>query len=43
MYADGDYIIRQGDEGDVFYIIYKGKVVCTKNEEDGETEREMVR
>ncbi|GMH91100.1 hypothetical protein TrST_g10019 [Triparma strigata] len=42
MYSDGEYIIRQGDEGDVFYIIYKGKVVCTKNEEDG-AEREMVR
>ena len=41
MHSDGDYIIRQDDEGDVFYIIYKGNVICTKTEEDGH-EREMI-
>ena len=40
-YGDAEYIIRQGDEGDVFYMIYKGSVVCTRTEEDG-YERELV-
>jgi CRP-like cAMP-binding protein len=42
IYNDGEYIIRQGDEGEVFYMIYKGTVVCTRNEEDGH-ERELIR
>jgi CRP-like cAMP-binding protein len=42
IYNDGEYIIRQGDEGEVFYMIYKGTVICTRNEEDGH-ERELIR
>uniref|UniRef100_K3WEA6 cGMP-dependent protein kinase n=1 Tax=Globisporangium ultimum (strain ATCC 200006 / CBS 805.95 / DAOM BR144) TaxID=431595 RepID=K3WEA6_GLOUD len=28
-FNDGDYIIRQGDDGNTFYIIVEGKVRCT--------------
>jgi cAMP-dependent protein kinase regulator len=31
-YRDGEYIIRQGEKGDSFYIIEKGKVVVTKGD-----------
>lgn len=34
-FNDGDVIIRQGDtEGDKFYIIEKGEVVCEKSSSD---------
>ncbi len=42
MYSDGEYIIRQGEEGDAFYLIYKGEVVCTRSDEDGH-ERELIK
>lgn len=29
-YADGDVIIKEGEVGDIFYIVEKGEVVCTK-------------
>ncbi|TYZ60991.1 hypothetical protein PybrP1_005346 [[Pythium] brassicae (nom. inval.)] len=28
-FSDGDYIIRQGEDGNTFYIIVEGKVRCT--------------
>ena len=31
----GDYIIKQGEEGDVFYIIIEGEAVATKVMEEG--------
>jgi CRP-like cAMP-binding protein len=34
-YEDGQYIIRQGDMGDQFYVIYKGKVVVSKTDDGG--------
>jgi len=40
-YRDGTYIIRQGDMGDAFYIIGKGKVKCTASKEDG-TESDLI-
>lgn len=30
-YQKGDYIIREGDYGDIFYVIQQGKVKVTKN------------
>jgi CRP-like cAMP-binding protein len=34
-YDDGQYIIRQGDMGDQFYVIYKGKVIISKTDDGG--------
>ena len=31
-FAQGDYIVRQGEEGDTFFIILTGKVRCTVND-----------
>jgi len=30
-FSDGEYIIREGEEGDCFYIINDGEVKCTKS------------
>ncbi len=35
-YETGDYIFREGDPGEVMYIIHKGKVNITKMTGDGE-------
>ncbi|OQR81698.1 cGMP-dependent protein kinase [Thraustotheca clavata] len=35
-YSDGSTIIRQGDEGNTFYIIVKGNVLCSKVTASGE-------
>lgn len=37
-YREGEVIIRQGDDGDVFYIIEEGEAVCTKTTSDGAQE-----
>lgn len=29
-YDKGDYVIREGEEGNTFFIIAKGKVRCNK-------------
>jgi len=42
IFNDGEKIITQGDEGEIFYMIYKGTVICTRTEEDGH-ERELIR
>lgn len=34
-FAKGDYIIRQGDMGDTFYLLMSGKCDCTINQPDG--------
>lgn len=34
-FEDGQYIIRQGDIGDQFYVIYKGRVTCSKADDSG--------
>lgn len=35
IYEDGDYIIKQGDHGDSFYIIEEGTVRCTQVKASG--------
>jgi cAMP-dependent protein kinase regulator len=39
---DGEYIIRQGDPGDTFYVISEGQVKITKMFELGEEPRELL-
>lgn len=34
-YADGEYVIRQGDTGESFYIIEEGTVKCTQLKASG--------
>lgn len=34
-YKPGDYIIKQGDQGDKFYMIDEGKIYASKNQSDG--------
>ncbi len=34
-YNEGDYVIREGEMGDVFYIIEEGEAVATKTLEPG--------
>ena len=35
LYDDGEYIIRQGERGDSFYIIEEGTVKCTQIKSSG--------
>lgn len=37
-YADGDFICKQGDEGNFFYIIKEGEAVCSIDKEGVDTE-----
>mmetsp|Transcript_19248 Transcript_19248/g.32206 ORF Transcript_19248/g.32206 Transcript_19248/m.32206 type:complete len:894 (+) Transcript_19248:43-2724(+) len=34
-YEDGEYIIRQGDIGEIFYVIHRGTVVVSKTDDSG--------
>jgi CRP-like cAMP-binding protein len=38
-----EYLIRQGEEGDYFYIIEEGSVACVKNGEDPNEQDILVR
>lgn len=40
-YEDGHYIIRQGEIGEKFYVIFKGSVICTRTGDNG-TETTLV-
>eukprot|EP00698_Gefionella_okellyi_P006725 TRINITY_DN160_c0_g1_i2.p1 TRINITY_DN160_c0_g1~~TRINITY_DN160_c0_g1_i2.p1 ORF type:complete len:1135 (+),score=246.60 TRINITY_DN160_c0_g1_i2:490-3405(+) len=33
-YNDGDYVVRQGDEGDAFYVIESGEALVIKNDQE---------
>ncbi len=35
-YKPGDYIIREGEEGSVFYLVQEGEVIATKTLKEGE-------
>ena len=34
-YQAGEYIIRQGDVGETFYVLLEGQCDCTINQQDG--------
>ncbi len=34
-YAPGEYVIRQGDTGDKFYIVVDGKLVAERTDNGG--------
>ncbi len=42
-YNAGQVIMRQGDKGDVFYIIVKGEVVCTQQDTPQTAPKEVLR
>lgn len=42
-YKEGDSIVKQGDAGDVFYIIRKGKAIVWKKEEGAKKSKEVMR
>jgi len=33
-YNPGDRIVKEGDPGDLFFIIKEGEVICTKNDRE---------
>ena len=41
-FDEGDYIITQGERGETFYVIVEGRVRCTKEEEPGMPEVELM-
>lgn len=42
-YADGEFIVRQGDMGDRFFIVVSGTVKVTENGKDGAEDRVLTR
>ncbi|CCI41941.1 unnamed protein product [Albugo candida] len=43
IFQDGEYVIRQGDVGNTFYVIKEGTVSCTIVEEDAITKKKESR
>lgn len=41
-YQVGDHVIKQGDQGNVFYIIVEGEAVATKTFEPGQPPKEVM-
>lgn len=41
-FKDGEYIIHQGDEGETFYLIVEGEVICTSSEAGTKIEKELM-
>lgn len=41
-YEDGSYIIKQGDVGDNFFVVYRGRVVVSKTDDSG-NENDIVK
>ena len=41
-YSKGDYVIREGDLGDVFFIITDGEAMATKTIEEGKEPQQVM-
>ena len=41
-YKADEYIIKEGDEGDVFYLIEDGEAVATKTLKEGEAPQQVM-
>lgn len=41
-FQPGDFIIKEGDEGDSFYIIEDGEAIATKTLNPGEAPKEVM-
>ena len=42
-YKAGEYVIREGEEGNVFYLIMEGDAVATKTIEPGKPPQEVYK
>lgn len=42
-YQEGDFVIREGDEGSCFYMIMKGEAIATKTIEPGKAPQEVFK
>ena len=41
-FSAGDYIINEGDDGNIFYMIVSGEAVATKTIEPGQPPKEVM-
>lgn len=41
-YQAGDYIIKEGDDGNIFYMIVSGEAIATKTIEPGQPAKEVM-
>merc|ERR1740117_1652790 len=41
-FADGDFVIQQGEHSETFYVIVEGRVRCTKREHPADAEIELM-
>jgi cAMP-dependent protein kinase regulator len=41
-FKPGDYVIKEGESGDVFYIIIDGEAIATKQLEAGQPPKEVM-
>ena len=41
-YAAGEYVVRQGDQGNTFYFVQEGNAVATKVLQEGEPAQEVL-
>lgn len=42
-YKPGEYVIREGEKGDIFYMIEEGELLATKTMEQGQEPKEVYR
>ena len=42
-FEDGSIVVKQGDPGDIFYLIIEGEAIVTQRKSDSEPEVEVAR